>query len=427
VAQFYDQGTLILAEVALYEYHSGVDLMLCGASVNLRSINDQSGAFAPGGMFAVQGAGVGPLERLRVGVKDVFDIAGHVTGAGNPDWPATHAPAARHARAVEMLLAAGADIVGKTLTDELAYSLNGENHHYGTPQNPVSPERIPGGSSAGSAVAVGNGVCDIGMGTDTAGSIRLPASFCGVWGFRPTHGAISTDDVVPLAPSYDAVGWMTPTVQLLARAGEVLLPLARDNERALPRRLLLPEDAWSMADALVSGALTASVAWLAAHFAQTAHEPLTVNGLESWQKIFRVTQGREVWKTHGEWITTNRPTFGPGIRERLQWASTIDAEAAAHASAERGRITGTLDEILAGALLCIPTVAYAAPLKGTAASEEDRTRALCLLSIASLAGLPQITMPVARAHGCAIGLSLIGPRHADRALLALAAGLSDRD
>jgi amidase len=374
-----------------------------------RHTNDQSGAFVPGGMFAVRGAAVGPLERLRVGIKDVFDIAGHITGAGNPDWRATHVPAARHARAVEMLLAAGADVVGKTLTDELAYSLNGENHHYGTPQNPISPERIPGGSSAGSAVAVGNGQCDIGMGTDTAGSIRLPASFCGVWGFRPTHGAISTDGVVPLAPSYDALGWMTPTVQLLARAAEVLLPPAREEVSALPRRLLLPQDAWSMADPVVCGALSASVARVAGHFVQTAHEPLTVNGLEIWQKVFRVTQGREVWTTHGEWIRTHAPVFGPGIRERFQWASTIDAETAAHASAERERITGTLDEILAGALICIPTVAYAAPLKGTAATEENRTRALCLLAIASLAALPQITMPVDhRDNGCSKGSLALG-------------------
>jgi amidase len=382
-------------------------------------------AFAPGGMFLMPGAQLGPLARLRVGVKDLFDIAGHVTGAGNPDWRAAHEPAVRHARAVEMLLAAGADVVGKTLTDELAYSLNGENHHYGTPVNPASPERIPGGSSAGSAVAVGSGLCDIGLGTDTAGSIRLPASFCGVWGFRPTHGAVSSEGVVPLAPSYDAVSWMTPTAQLLARAGDVLLPPQPEGRGPLPRRLLLPQDAWSLADAVVRDALSASVAQLANHFGHTAHDPLTADGLEIWQQHFRVIQGREAWATHGAWITAHAPAFGPGIRERFQWASTISAEAAIRATAERRRITAALDDVLGGALLCIPTVSYLAPLKGAAATEENRTRALCLLSIASLAGLPQVTLPVARTNGCAVGLSLIGPRNADRALLALVADLPD--
>jgi amidase len=399
--------------------------------MNMRAADDQSGAFAPGGMFTVRGAAVGTLERLRVGVKDLFDIAGHLTGAGNPTWRATHAPATCHAQALEMLLAAGADVVGKTLTDELAYSLNGENHHYGTPRNPFSPKHIPGGSSAGSAVAVASGQCDIGLGTDTAGSIRLPASFCGVWGFRPTHGAISTHGVVPLASSYDTVGWMTSTARWLVRAGDVLLPAepapAPAQPAALPQSLLLPIDAWSMAERTVCDALQPAVAGLATHFTHIARDALTLDGLEPWQQVFRITQGHEVWKTHGEWITTHAPSFGPGISERFQWASTIDPDSAAQAAAERARITSTLDEILAGALLCIPTVAYTAPLIGTAASEQNRTRALCLLSIASLAGLPQVTVPIAHANGCAIGLSLVGPRDADRALLALTAGIFDPD
>jgi amidase len=230
---------------------------------------------------------------------------------------------------------------------------------------------------------------------------------------------------VPLAPSYDVVGWMTPTVELLARVAGVLLPPAQDDIGALPQRLLLPVDAWSMAESMVCDALSGGVAQLRDYFVRTTYEPLTATALDVWQQVFRVTQGREVWKTHGAWIRTNAPAFGPGIRERFQWASTIDAETAAKASSERARITETLDEILTGALICVPTVAYAAPLKGTAATEENRTRALCLLSIASLAGLPQVTVPVAHADGCAVGLSLIGPRNADRSLLALAASIPD--
>lgn len=381
-----------------------------------------SGAFCPHGDVQIAGAADGPLARLRLGVKDLFDIAGHPTGAGNPTWLATHTLPTRHARAVELLLDAGADIVGKTLTDELAYSLNGENHHYGTPVNPVSPERIPGGSSCGSAVAVAAGLCDIGLGSDTAGSIRLPASFCSAWGFRPTHGVVSSAGVVGLAPSYDAVGWITPNAALLASAGDVLLPAK--NSAALPTRLLLAQDAWALANVDVRSALEAKLPQVMGYFGSVTHEVLADDGLLQWQQIFRTIQGREVWQTHGAWIKACAPDFGPGIRERFQWASTISAEAAAEAAIERVRITAHLDDILAGAVLCMPTVSFIAPLKGAPSVEQDRTNALCLLAIASLAGLPQITLPLAQVNGCAVGLSLIAARGMDRELLACGVALA---
>ena len=381
-----------------------------------------SGAFCPHGDIQIAGATDGPLARLRLGVKDLFAVAGHPTGAGNPDWLATHTIPTQHAAAVKLLLDAGADIIGKTLTDELAYSLNGENHHYGTPLNPVSPERIPGGSSCGSAVAVASGFCDIGLGSDTAGSIRLPASFCGAWGFRPTHGAISSEGVVGLAPSYDAVGWITPNADLLARVGEVLLPTA--NSSALPTRLLLAQDAWALANADVRGALEAKLPQVMGYFGSVTHEVLAADGLLQWQQIFRTIQGHEVWQTHGAWITACAPNFGPGIRERFQWASTIGAEAAAEATNERVRITALLEEILEGAVLCMPTVSFIAPLKGAPSVEQDRTNALCLLAIASLAGLPQMTLPLAQVNGCAVGLSLIAGRGMDRELLACGVALA---
>ncbi len=388
-------------------------------------VDNSLGAFCPDGLINIQGAANGSLARLRLGVKDTFDIAGYRTGAGNPDWLASHGPAARHAAAVEMLLAAGADIVGKTLTDELAYSLNGENYHYGTPVNPVSPERIPGGSSCGSAVAVAADLCDIGLGSDTAGSIRLPATFCGVWGIRPTHGVVSSDGVVPLAPSYDTVGWMARDASMLARIGNVLLPARQADAVPAPSRLLIADDAWALANPDVRHALDAKLPSVLARFDSVAHQVLATDGLLQWQQIFRVIQGREVWNTHGDWIKSRSPNFGPGVRERFQWASTISAEAADAAAIERRRIAGELDEILNDTILCIPTVSFVAPLKGSPSAEEDRTRALCLLAIASLAGLPQVAIPIATVNGCAVGLSLIGSRNTDRALLASAAQLAE--
>lgn len=131
---------------------------------------------------------------------------GYVTGFGNPDWARTHPPAKTTAPTVLALLRAGATSVGKTVMDEMAYSINGENAHYGTPKNPCASDRIPGGSSSGSAVAVGANLVDFSLGTDTGGSVRVPAAFCKIHGFRPSHGVVSVDGVIPMAQSFDTVG-----------------------------------------------------------------------------------------------------------------------------------------------------------------------------------------------------------------------------
>lgn len=171
----------------------------------------------------VPGSGRGPLQGLSFTVKDVFAVAGHRSSAGNPDWLRTHEPAADHAPAVRRLLEAGADLRGAAHTDELMYSLGGENYHYGTPVNPHGQDRIPGGSSSGSAVAVAAGSVDFALGTDTGGSVRVPSSYCGVFGFRPTHGAVPLEGVIPLAPGFDTVGWIAGSAELLFKVGRVLL------------------------------------------------------------------------------------------------------------------------------------------------------------------------------------------------------------
>jgi amidase len=381
------------------------------------------GAFCDYNPAHLDGAPDGPLAGLRFGVKDLYDLAGFRTGAGNPDWLATHPPAQKTASAVQRLLDAGATVAGKTLTDELAYSLNGENAHYGTPVNPVSPERIPGGSSCGSAVAVAAGLVDFALGTDTAGSVRLPASFCGIAGFRPTHGVVPIDGVVPLAPSYDTVGWLAPNAEMLARVGDVLLPKDDAGKSFAPATLIIPADAWDLASPEVRSALEPLLQAIAASFAKTQRLQLARDGFLHWQQVFRVIQGHEVWQTHGAWITATSPRFGPGIRERFQWASTISAEDAEAAKPKRAAIANYIHGLLADAVMALPTVSFLPPRKGSPTAEEDRTRALCLLSIASLAGVPQVSLPLARAAGCAVGLSLIGSRCYDRGLLQLASKL----
>ena len=208
--------------------------------------NDKLGAFCRHTHIEVKGAASGPLAGLTCAVKDIYDIAGGKTGFGCPDWLRTHGPAARTAPAVQLLLDAGAHVVGKAHTEEMAWSLTGENAHYGTPVNVNAPGRVPGGSSSGSAAAVAAGLVDFAIGSDTGGSVRLPASYCGILGLRPTHGRISLENVCPLAESYDTCGWFARDAAIFERVGRVLL---RDAAPArTPRRLLLAEDACSYAD-----------------------------------------------------------------------------------------------------------------------------------------------------------------------------------
>ena len=196
--------------------------------------------------------GAGLLNGLSVGVKDSFDIAGHVTGAGCPEWATSQGLAAKTAPVVQTLLDTGANIVGKTQMDELAYSLMGVNIRYGTPVNSAAPDRVPGGSSSGSAVSVAAGLVDIGLGSDTGGSVRLPASFCGIYGWRPTHGLLSGENLVPLAPSYDTPAFFTRDLKTMATVASVF-QTAQVNEE--PLNFWLPSDLWALAEDQVSETL----------------------------------------------------------------------------------------------------------------------------------------------------------------------------
>lgn len=379
------------------------------------------GAFCTDRKVFIPGAGKGQLSGLTFAAKDVFDIAGFRTGAGNPDWLRTHPPAPHTASTVQHLLDAGATLVGKTHTDELTFSLNGENHHYGTPVNPNAPGRIPGGSSSGSASATAGGLVDFALGTDTGGSVRLPASNCGVYGFRPTHGAIANDHVVPLAPSFDTVGWFARDPVMLSRVGDVLLK--PDGPRAHQPRLLIAGDAFELALPDTRPSLNTATQAIRELFGAGEEISLFDGHEEEWMSCFRLIQGIEVWRSHGDWIRSVVPDFGQDIRERFEWAASLDATALPAAQEKRADITRGLERLLGrDGVLCLPaSPSIALPASSTGQDlEQFRFRALTLLCVASLAGLPQISLPIASHADCPLGLSLIGPRHSDRWLLKLA-------
>ena len=383
-----------------------------------------TGAFCPHGDFEVPGAARGPMKGLTFATKDIFDVAGHVTGCGNPDWLAAHGPATRNAAAVQRLLNSGAHMMGKTITDEFAFSLNGQNFHYGTPRNAVTPERIPGGSSCGSVSAVAHGIVDLALGSDTGGSIRIPAALNGIYGIRPTHGAVDIGGVMRLAPSFDTVGWFARDARTLRRAGEVLPPA--DRAGLALSRFYVARDAFAVADTAIVDAVRAAMKRAALPVTAEIDLATELGGLAQWLKRFRRLQPREIWANLGDWIDTHKPRFGPEIAERFALCKSVAATPAGDDQAFRERVAAHLDRVLGpDGILLIPTAGTIAPRLDAGKEElaQFRDRTLSLTSIAGLGCLPQVQIPAGRVDGAAVGLSLVGPRGSDRALLALAEGV----
>jgi len=386
---------------------------------------DPLGALMPGDQPQVGGAAVGPLSGVTFLAKDIIDVAGFVTSAGNPDWARSHGPAAAHAWAVQRMLDQGATLTGKAVTVEMAYSILGENPFYGTPSNPNAPGRVPGGSSSGSAAGVAGGLATVALGSDTGGSVRIPAAFCGIHGLRPTHGAVSLEGVFPLAATFDTLGWFARDAAMLGRVGAALLPA--DGDSTAFARLLIATDAFDRTPPEVRQPLLRAAERVARLLArhETAMAPEGVaGGFNGWFEAFRILQSVAFAAQHRAWIKARNPRFSAEIGERVKQALAVPAESAGPQEAARAAVRDHLEQLLgADGLLCLPTAPCPAPPLGLAgeAAAKFRKDCLSLTAAAGLAGLPQISLPLAEIDGLPLGLGLIAPRGRDRALLAFAA------
>lgn len=382
-------------------------------------MQDEVGAFVPGPRVERPPRGEGRLSGLTLAVKDLFDVAGETTTYGNPDWARTHPPAAGTAPAVAALGEAGARLVGKTRTVELAFGLTGENVWHGTPRNPAAPDRFPGGSSCGSAAAVAAGLADLALGSDTGGSVRIPASYCGLFGMRPTYGAVSLAGARGLAPSFDTAGWFARHADELIAAGEALLP---GGGAGAAGPLLRVEEAWENADPAVAAALAPALAFLEAAHGPALPVRLVPEGLDALYGHFRALQAEEAWATLGGWITATAPALGPGIAERFGYGRDLPAGAAAAARRFRQGFGQRVRTLLAGgAVLVQPTSPCPAPLLSSSRAEQDevRARTLRVTAVAGMAGLPEVTIPAGYVGDAPVGLSLLAAPGRDRALLNL--------
>ncbi|HWC92529.1 MAG TPA: amidase [Pseudolabrys sp.] len=373
----------------------------------------------------IEGAADGPLAGLSAVVKDMYDIAGYVAGCGNPEWLASHQPAARHCPPVQKILDAGATITGKTVCDEFFYSVTGANAHYGTPVNVRAPGRLPGGSSAGSAAACGAGLCDFALGSDTGGSVRIPASFNGIYGLRPTHERIAHQGVADMAPSFDVPGWFAATPGVFRKVGAVLL----DDRRVAGKieRVLLLEDAFAQAEEPVADLLRTLLEFMSDDLPAMTHGKIAPDGFDPWREAFRVVQAYETWQTFGAFVTRHKPKIGPGVRERIEFASTVTAAQAEAGRAVLAKGRAHVREVaVPGTVLALPTAPAIAPKIDTPMAELDdfRTRVMRLTVTSGISGLPQMSIPAGTLGGCPIGLSFIGWPGGDEALLDLACELA---
>ncbi|WP_238431533.1 AtzH-like domain-containing protein [Streptomyces cavernae] len=360
----------------------------------------------------VPATGDGGLAGQTVAVKDVYAVAGFATGAGVRDYLAEGQAQPAHAGVVATLLDAGADIIGIAHTDEFAYSITGRNGRYGMPVNPAAPGRVPGGSTSGPAVAVARGDATVGLGTDTAGSIRVPGSYQGLWGMRTTHGAVDPTGMVPLAPSFDAVGWLTRDVDTLLKVAEVLLPWSAGDAVPADELVTLP-----MLDEVADPGITAG-AHAAAH--SLGAVPLVLDAdLEAWYRAFRTVQAYEAWCVHGAWISSHPDALSAEVAARFAAAAQVTQQQAAAARRDVGQAGAALRSALGDRFLLLPATASTPPVAGTGLAdlESARDRTLRLTCLASLAGLPALTFPALRVDGIPAGLSLVGWQHSDVRLI----------
>jgi amidase len=375
----------------------------------------------------------GPLNGLRFAVKDTIDVAGFKTGCGNPTWRDSHPAAVVHAVCLEQLLRAGACCVGKTISDELAFSLLGENYFFGTPLNAHAPDRVPGGSSSGSASAVACGLVDFGLGTDTGGSTRVPASNCGIWGFRPSHDFISLAGVNPLAPSFDTVGVLAQSAEVLAKVGFVLFAAAAPPP-SQSGTIHLIREAFALADPNVQAALSEPLRRLREIFGGAVRESSLQelvagdagHGFATWVDTFCVIQWAEIESCLGAWIANAKPEFGPEINASFQLMKQLDRRRVPQAVQQREQYFRSLNEFLApNDLLCIPTTPALAPHKGDPPKRSSSgsgyyPRTLALTSVAGMGRLPQVSLPMADIDGVPVGLSLLARHRQDLLLLEVA-------
>lgn len=384
------------------------------------------------------------LAGLTFAVNDIFELEDYVTGFGNPDWARTHEAAEKTAVTVTALLKNGAVCVGKTVMGELGFGVSGENMHYGTPINPEMPAHVPGGSSSGSAVAVAAGLVDFALGTDTIGCIRIPAAFCGLLSYRPSHGAVSTIGVLPNSQSLDTVGWLARDPSILLRVGHTLLKLNTVEPRRA-RRLIFADDLFQLskvpkqkAEGVISKAIenlsgyqpqqhinfgqhiSLNVPSLKGFLDQSTNLQNGISNLKALSSAMVSLQRHEFKTNHEDWVKSVEPKLALDVSDNVLTAINTTHENIKALYDIRKELRACMQILLKDdGILVIPTVADPPSKLNSKKRDtvESHNRALILSSIASMSGCCQVTIPLGKNDGCPISVSFIAFHGGDKFLL----------
>ena len=372
--------------------------------------------------------GTGPLDGLTFTVKDNIDIAGHRTSYGSPAWRDAHPAPTYNALCVDQMLAAGARCVGKVVADEFTYSLDGESPFFGTPRNAKAPDRIPGGSSSGSAASVANGLADFSIGTDSGGSVRVPASLCGLWGMRPSLHRISEAGVLPFMPSVSTVGVVAACFAHLDAAIRVALRSGPTPQASLQRILVL-SDALEIADDTVRRHADAALEEIARRtglplepirFSQIVGEDIPLSDCNT--QALRIMQTAEFQSTVGNWIEACTPELGFPFSMAYGNVLAFDRIAALDGLARCERFFESINACLSpGTVICFPTTPVIAPLKGSLNTMDavvdyyDRT--MTITAFSGVGRLPEVSVPLLTVDECPVGLSFAAAHYQDEFLL----------
>ncbi|MEG5266476.1 amidase [Pseudomonas sp. JDS28PS106] len=389
-------------------------------------MTDSAFALMPYPHIDVPRAAEGPLAGYTFAAKDLFDVAGYPTGGGSPHVLAMSGIKTVTAPAIQCLLDAGAELIGKAHTNEMAFSMSGKNAHFGTPRNGAAHDRIPGGSSSGSASAVSNGLCDFSMGSDTGGSVRTPASYCGLFGLRPSHGRVSLANTQPLCETMDTAGYFARDAKVFGLVGECLLG---EDSAPLPDspQLVSSEALFGLLPPASLDALAPAIARITACCGPLEKLEAELPSLTDAYWAFRYIQGREAWQAQGDFIERQGLVLGPDVAARFAWCKAVTDEQYNDACALRERFAAAWKEILGHRVLVLPTVPDIAPLLSARDEEIEETRRIShhLLAIAVLCRTPQLTMPLASKDGAPLGISLMGPAGSDLSLVKLAVKIAE--
>lgn len=376
-----------------------------------------------------QGAWDGPLHGLTFAVKDLFAIKGYRIGAGNPTFLDSSRAETTNAPAVSDLLSGGASIRGIARTDEFAYSIAGDNVHYGTPANGALAGALPGGSSSGPATAVATGQTDIGLATDTAGSVRVPASYQGLWGLRTTHNLVPRQGLLPLAQSFDTVGWLTRDGDTLQRVANWCLSydgagttesIYGASDAELAPDLVVPEEILAAVEPETRAAFETVLRTLSE---TTTVRTTSIGALDDFYEPFRVVQAAEAWRNNGEWVTRHPGAMGAAVTERFRLASEVTAAEESAARAALAPLRARIEEVLAGAIAVFPTVPGPAPMRTLRGGRIDAVRhaTLRMTTPAAVAGVPALSMPLLTVRSPLglgpVGVCLLSPAGTDIALV----------